>query len=117
MSLNASFAGRTTRADRRRLSGGSRGLDIFVGLAIVIAGLLIATLGISTLYDLSLSLATPNAAVGFGIAVFGCGLVLGITTLIYLVRIILGRSSFVAPIVGLVVSSILLFVAYEVMLS
>lgn len=132
MSLNASFSSTHAVPARRTLQGPSRGLDIVVGLIITITALLITSLGISALYELELAIAqcAPSVVaagqdcaarlqrgqVGFGIAVFGCGIVLGITTLSYLIRIIIGRRSFVAPLVGLFLSSIVLVVSYGIML-
>ncbi len=105
----------------RKLEGTERGLDALVGVVILVAEIVIGFLALYALYDASMA-PPPGAdeeslAVGLAIAVVGSLLAVGITTLVYLVRIAIGRRSWTAPLWGTVLMSIALFIGWIIMAS
>lgn len=121
MTLNANFAGAVQMAPRGRLEGPERGLDALVGLVILVAELAIGVLGGYALYSTGTSLIESSSSVqesanaGFAIAVFGGGIVVLVTTVVYLARIVAGRRSWPAPLWGTILMSAALVVGYVVM--
>jgi hypothetical protein len=119
MTLNANFAG--ARVLSSKLEGSDRGLDALIGLVILVAELLIGFLGVYALFLFGTeaselgSAQSDAASVGFAIAVFGGGIAVGITTLVYLVRVATGRRSWRAPLVGVILMTVALLVGYFVM--
>ena len=118
MTLNANFAGATVLSGK--LEGSERGLDALIGLVILIAELLVGFLGVYALYlygiDASASApaAEGAASAGLTIALFGGGIAVGVSTLIYLVRVATGRRSWLAPLWGGILMSVALVVGYFV---
>lgn len=121
MTLNANFAGAVKMAPRRMLEGPERGLDGLVGLVILLAELVIGVMSIYALYVAGTTLveSSPDSAeaasAGFAIAVFGSGIIVLITTIVYLVRVAMGRRSWTAPLWGTILMSVVLIVGYVVM--
>jgi len=121
MTLNTNFAGAALMPPRGKLQGPDRGLDALIGLVIVIVELLIGFLAISALYVSgetyleSAPSARENISAGFAIALFGSAIVVGITSLIFLVRLATGRRSWRSPLIGLILMTVILFVGYVVM--
>lgn len=121
MTLNANYSGATLMAGRRKLEGPDRGLDVLIGLVIVIVEVLIGVLSIVALYDFgrAFGASNPDAQAGvndgFGIAIVGSAIAFGLTTLIYLVRIIAGRRSWRAPLWGLILMTVVLIFGYLIM--
>ena len=121
MTLNTNFAGAALMPPHGKLQGPDRGLDALIGLVIVIVELLIGFLAISALYVSgetyleSAPSARENISAGFAIALFGSAIVVGITSLIFLVRLATGRRSWRSPLVGLILMTVILFVGYVVM--
>lgn len=105
----------------RKLEGTERGLDALVGVVILVAEIVIGVLAIAALYEFG---SNPPAGasgeaidVGFTIAVFGSLIFVGITTLIYLIRIAIGRRSWTAPFWGTLLMTAVLIVGYFIMAS
>lgn len=121
MTLNSNFSGAALMPGRGKLQGTDRGLDALVGVVILLAEVLIGFLAINALYlaGSAQTAANPSATdateAGFAIAVFGGGIAVGITTLIYLIRIATGRRSWPAPLWGAILMTVALFVGYLVM--
>ncbi len=122
MSLNQNFSGAALMSGRRKLEGPDRGLDALVGVVIFVAELLIGFLVVDTLYlygvDAAKSAtgsALDNIQGGFAIALIGSAVVVGITTLIFLVRLARGRRSWPAPLWGLILLSAATIFGYLVM--
>jgi hypothetical protein len=121
MTLNSNYPGAVRMAPRRRLEGPDRGLDALVGLVILVAELFIGLLSIFALFEAgsAASAADPGASetvnAGFLIALFGSALAVLITTLIYLVRVVVGRRSWPAPLWGTILMTVALLVGYLVM--
>lgn len=103
----------------RKLEGTDRGLDALVGVVVLLAELAIGFLALAALYEFGTNPPEPlngdavNA--GFSIAIFGAIAAVGITTLVYLVRIAIGRRSFTAPLWGTILMTIAIVVGYFVM--
>lgn len=122
MTLNQNFPGARSTV-RSRLEGTDRGLDALVGLVILLAELLVGFVSFAALVDFGdASLATnPSASdsleFGLGFAVVASGIAVVITTLVYLVRIAVGRRSWGAPLWGLILMTIALIVGYGIMAS
>ena len=122
MTLNANFAGATLLSGRGKLEGPERGLDALVGLVILVAELFIGILSAYALFafgDAAVDTsADPEAiSVGFGIAVFGGGIIVVVTTLTYLVRMAAGRRSWPAPLWGTILMTVALLIGYAIMAS
>jgi hypothetical protein len=116
MTLNSNYPGAVQMAPRRRLEGPERGLDALVGLVILLAELAVGFMSIYALYQLGVASGSTDAAnAGFAIAVFGSGIVVIVTTLVYLGRVIAGRRSWPAPLWGVILMSAALIVGYVVM--
>jgi hypothetical protein len=119
MTLNANFAGASVLSGK--LEGSERGLDALIGLVIVIAELLVGFIGVYALFLFGEEASTLGqaqsdaASVGFAIAMFGGGIAVGISTLVYLVRVATGRRSWRAPLVGGILMSVALVVGYFIM--
>ena len=116
MTLNANFPGAVQLASRPRLEGPERALDALVGLVIVVTELIVGLLSILALYAAGST--SPNydqAEAGFAIALFGAGIAFVITTIVYLVRIIVGRRSWSAPLWGLALITAAVIVGFLVM--
>lgn len=119
MTLNANFAG--ARVLSGKLEGSERGLDGLIGLIILVAELAIGFLSISALFVFGeeLSQSTPSARaaaeIGFAIALFGGGIAVGVSTLVYLVRIATGHRSWRAPLWGGILMTVALVVGYFIM--
>lgn len=123
MSLNQNFAG-SAPAKNRRLDGSDRWLDVLVGLVILIAELLIGFLAVYALYLYGTGTAatvagsaSTNLEAGFSIALIGSVLAVGITTLVYLVRLARARRSWSAPLWGLILLSAACIFGYLIMQS
>lgn len=105
----------------RRLDGSERGLDALVGVVILAAEFLIGFIALTALYDFGTNPPVPlngdavNA--GFSIAVLGSLAAVAVTTLIYLVRIAIGRRSWTSPLWGTILMTVALVVGYFVMTS
>lgn len=123
MTLNANFAGAVQMAPRRMLEGPERGLDGLVGLVILLAELVIGLMSLYALYAAGTGLVESSpgsaeaASAGFAIAVFGSGIVVLVTTIVYLARVAMGRRSWTAPLWGTILMSVALIVGYVVMAS
>ena len=118
MTLNSNYPGAVRMAARSRLEGRDRGLDALVGLVILLAELAIGFLSIYALYALGVEAGGTDAAeVGFGIAAFGSGIVVLVTTIVYLGRVIAGRRSWPAPLWGTILMTVALVIGYFVMAS
>lgn len=123
MTLNANFAGAQVLVGRQRLQGPDRGLDALVGLVILVSTALIGFLAISALYvSGSAAVARGSAdsgtiSVGFAVAVYGSAIVVGITLLVFLVRLVAGRRSWRGTLVGAILMTVVLFVGYTIMAS
>ena len=117
MTLNANFPGAVQLVTRSRLEGPERGLDALIGLVILIAELFIGLLSIFALYAYGSSTPTPTESMeaGFAIALFLGGAIVLITTIIYLVRVIVGRRSWPAPLWGAILMSIAIAIGYAIM--
>jgi hypothetical protein len=117
MTLNANFPGARV-SSTRKLEGPERGLDALVGLIILVAELLIGLMSIYALYLYGQAIGgagNDSVEFGFGFAVFVGGIVVVITTLVYLVRIAAGRRSWPAPLWGAILMSVALVVGYFIM--
>lgn len=103
----------------RKVEGTDRGLDALVGLVILLAEVVIVFLALSALYSVAIdppsSSTTDSLDIGLGIAVLGSLLAAGISTLVYLVRIAVGRRSFTAPLWGTILVSVAVIIGYLVM--
>lgn len=123
MTLNGSYPGAVRMTGRPRLEGPERGLDALVGLVILTAELFIGLTAILSLFDLgtAASAANPSAgetiSAGFAVALFGAAIVVIITTVIYLIRVIVGRRSWPAPLWGTILMSVALIIGYAVMVG
>ena len=123
MTLNSNYPGAVRMAPRGKLDGPERGLDALVGLVILVAELTIGVLSIYALYTAGASAVEGNRGLadqleaGYGIALIGSAVVFIITTLIYLVRIIVGRRSWPAPLWGTILMTAALVIGYLVMAS
>ena len=121
MTLNSNFAGAVLMAPRRRLEGPERGLDAIVGLVILLAELSIGVVALFALYDAGTAAVATDPSVvdtiegGFAIAVFGSAGAVIVTTIIYLVRIIIGRRSWPAPMWGTIIMTAALLLGYGIM--
>jgi hypothetical protein len=116
MTLNSNYPGAVRMAPRGKLEGPERGLDALVGLVILVAELAIGLLSIYALYSAGTEAGGTDAAqVGFGIALFGSGIVVLVTTVVFLGRIIAGRRSWPAPLWGLILMTVALVIGYFVM--
>lgn len=121
MTLNANFAG--ARVLPGKLEGSERGLDALIGLVIVVAEVLVGFLSIYALYLFGIQLRQSNPSgsdatqTGFAIALFGSAIAVGITTLVYLVRIASGRRSWRAPLWGGALMTVSVVVGYLIMAS
>ncbi len=120
MTLNASFASPTRTTGRRTLEGSDRGLDVMIGLIVLITELMIGALALMALYSLGLE-AVPGSTdpeaiqSGFLIAAVGSAVFVGITTISFLSRVIKGHRSWSAPLWGTVLMSAALVVGYITM--
>ena len=121
MTLNSNFAGAVQMAPRTRLEGPERALDALTGLVILVAELVIGVLSIYALYTAGTAIveggsgSADAASAGFAIAVFGSGILVLITTIVYLVRVAIGRRSWTAPLWGGILMSAVLIIGYVVM--
>lgn len=121
MTLNTNFAGATLMSGRRKLEGPDRALDALIGLVILVAELLIGVLVVFALYTAGDAAVQARPAdseaisTGFAIALFGSIIAVGITTLIYLVRIATGRRSWPAPLWGAILMGIALVIGSLIM--
>ncbi|MBU1587553.1 MAG: hypothetical protein KKH51_06355 [Actinobacteria bacterium] len=123
MTLNANSPGAVRMAPLRRLDGTERGLDALVGAVILVAELMIGLIAIFALYEtgMAASATDPGASeainAGFLIALFGSGIVVLITTIVFLGRVIAGRRSWPAPLWGTILMTVALVVGYFVMVG
>jgi hypothetical protein len=121
MTLNSNFAGAVLMVPRGRLEGPERGLDAIVGLVILLAELAIGVIALFALYEAGTAIVGTNPSAtdaiegGFAIAVFGSAAAVLVTTIIYLVRIIMGRRSWPAPLWGTVIMTAALLIGYGIM--
>ena len=94
----------------RKLEGPDRAHDAVVGLIILVAELMIGFLAGTALYELGVSTSARGDQVdfGFGLAVLGGGGIVILTTLVYLVRVAVGRRSWSAPLWGVILMSVAL---------
>jgi len=118
--LNQNFAGATVLAGRGKLRGTDRGLDGLVGLVILIATILIGFEALYALYVAGVSAtgsssSTDELEFGFGLAVVGSLVSVSITTLVYLVRLIVGRRSWPAALWGLILMTVFVIAGYAIM--
>ncbi|CAN5317801.1 hypothetical protein BH11ACT5_BH11ACT5_13810 [soil metagenome] len=123
MTLNSNYPGAVRMAPRGKLEGPERGLDALVRLVILVAELTIGVLSISALFTAGAAAGSENPGqidqleAGYGIALFGAAIIFIITTLIYLVRIVVGRRSWPAPLWGTILMSVAIVIGYVVMAS
>lgn len=129
MTLNASFAGATgvggrkTPVAKNRLQGRDRGLDVLIGLVILVAQLMIGALAVSALYVTATSEEVQRATgietslVGFGIAALGTAIIVGVTVLVYLVRIATRKPSWRGPLIGSILMVVVLIFGYILITS
>jgi hypothetical protein len=123
MTLNANFPGAVQMTPRGRLEGPERGLDALVGLVILLAEVAIGLLSIYALFAAGNSIVDANpgareaADAGLSIALFGSGIIVLVTTIVYLARVVAGRRSWRAPLWGTILMSVALVVGYVVMSS
>ncbi len=123
MTLNANFAGATLLAARQKLQGSDRGLDVLVGLVILIAEALIGVLVVSALFigaTAAIALnpaATEAVSFGLAVAVFGSAIIVGITLLVYLVRVVTRKKSWRGPLVGAILMAVVLVIGYAIIAS
>lgn len=121
MTLNSNYPGAVRMAPRGKLEGPERGLDAFIGLVILIAEIAIGLMAIYALFTAGAAAGADDPSkmdqleAGYAIALFGSGVVVVITTLIFLVRVIAGRRSWPAPLWGVILMTVALFVGYIVM--
>ena len=113
MTLNANFAG--ARLMSPTLEGPERGLDALIGLVVLIAELLIGFLAIYALYEYGIANYGSSTDFGFGFALFGSLIVVGITTLTYLIRIARGRRSWTAPLWGTILMTAAAIIGFVIM--
>ena len=109
------YAGATRRG---RLEGPERALDALIGLVLLVAELLIGLLAALALYEFGLSFGSTvpgHVQFGFAIAVLGGGLIVAITTIVYLVRVIVGRRSWGAPLWGGILMSVAMVIGWFIM--
>ncbi len=120
-SYNKAVPGAVNLATRTRLEGTERGLDAIVGLVILVAELFVGLLAIGALYEAGLSAGSGSnseqLSFGLGIAVFGGGAVVLLTTIIYLSRVVVGRRSWPATLWGIILMSLAIVVGYFVMFA
>jgi len=123
MSLNQNFSGAAVMPSRQKLDGSERGLDALVGLVIFLVEVLIGFLAVYALYlyraDAVAARGTSsgNIEAGFVIALVGSIVAVGITTLVFLVRLARARRSWPAPLWGLVLLSAATIFGYLLMVS
>jgi len=123
MTLNSNYPGAVRMAPRGKLEGPERGLDALVGLVILVAELTIGVLSIYALFTAGAAAGSENPGqidqleAGYGIALFGSAVIFIITTLIYLVRVIVGRRSWPAPLWGTILMTVAIIIGYVVMAS
>ena len=121
MTLTSNFAGAVQMAPRRPLEGPERGLDAIVGLVILFAELAIGVVALFALFDAGTAIVATNPSAtdtiegGFAIAVFGSAAAVLVTTIVYLVRIIIGRRSWPAPLWGTIIMTVALLIGYGIM--
>lgn len=106
---------------RTKLDGPERTLDALIGVIVFIAGLVIGFMAISALFSYGSQLpdvqVTEAVNFGFAIALFGGGIVFGIATLIFLVRLATGRRSWTAPLWGTILAGVAIVIGYVIMVS
>lgn len=123
MTLNANFAGAKVLVGRQKLQGSDRGLDVVIGLVILVAEALIGILSISALFAVGSaaisadSSAAGEVTIGFGLALFGSAIIVGITLLVYLVRVATGKRSWRGPLVGAILMTVVISVGYAIIAS
>jgi hypothetical protein len=118
MTLNANFAG--ARVLSSRLDGPERMLDGLIGVVIIIAVVLVGFMSVYALYLYGIELGenparVESANIGFTIAAFGSAIPVGISVLVYLVRIARGTRSWTAPLTAGILMAVALIVGYGVM--
>src|SRR3954451_6361224 len=102
MTLNASSNALRSAPRSTTLEGSERGLDALIGLVVLVAELAIGYLAFTALYVWAVKIAPGSqspelAEAGLTIALFGGGIFVGITTIVYLTRVARGRKSWTAP--------------------
>lgn len=121
MTLNSNYPGAVRMAPRGKLEGPERGLDALVGVVILLAELAVGLMTVYALYTFGAAAGETNPSkmdqleAGYGIALFGSGIAVLITTIVYLARIVTGRRSWPAPLWGLILMTVALLVGYFVM--
>jgi hypothetical protein len=120
MTLNANYSGARMLAGSSRLDGAARGLDALVGLVIVVAELLIVFIAIYALYVYGVDAVAGTGRadaiqIGFLVALIGGAIVVVVTTVIYLVRLVVGRRSWSAPLWGLILSTAVIVLGWLIM--
>ncbi len=104
----------------RKLEGQDRGLDVLVGIIVLLAQVTIGFLSLSALYAIGTT--SPPAGstsdsvnAGFAIALIGSILIVGLSTITFLIRVAVGRRSWTAPLWGAIGMAFVIVVGYFIM--
>ena len=106
-----------------KLDGPERTLDALIGTIVWVVGLVVGFLAIGALYEYGLAATAANPsdveAMNFGLSVaaYGGGIIYGIATLIFLVRLASGRRSWRAPLWGGILVAAAVVVGYIIMVG
>lgn len=110
------------RPGNARLTGPERALDGIVGLIVLLAGLSIAVLVLSALWSYGTACdasggcgSGPALQAGYLIALVGGGLAMLVSAIVYLARLVAGRRSWSAPLVGALLFSVAAVVGWLTM--
>lgn len=104
----------------RKLEGQDRGLDALVGLIVLLAQVTIGFLSLSALYAIGTT-APPAGATsdsinaGFAIAFIGSIVIVGFSTITFLIRVAVGHRSWTAPLWGAIGMAFVIVVGYFIM--
>lgn len=115
MTLNRTIVAPSQPSARARLDGVDRGIDVAVGLVILITEVLIGYLVIDALFRLGTAAGTSTAAFGFAVALFGSGFFFLTTTIGYLVRLARGRRSWSSPLWGIILIAVASLIGFLIM--
>ncbi|MGX5681221.1 hypothetical protein [Schumannella luteola] len=106
-----------------KLTGQDRTLDVLVGLIIVVATLLIGYVSLTALFAYGVAAADANPAgldvieFGWMLGLIGSGILFGITTLVWLGRLITGGRSWAPALTGTILVTIALVLSFVIMLA
>jgi hypothetical protein len=104
----------------RKLEGQDHGLDALIGLVVLLAHVTIGFLCLSALYAIGTT-APPSGATsesinaGFSIALIGSIGIVALSTLVFLIRVAVGRRSWTAPLWGAIGTGFVIVVGYFIM--